>query len=74
MYATKTKVEEKVQEEAKCEGEERRMQLIERRCGGDVRSVSGHDEGSASKLVGMGCSELWRVHKDRRNLSNVVLV
>ena len=41
---------------------------------GDVRSASGHDEGSASKLAGMGCSELWRVHKDRRNLSNVVLV
>ena len=41
---------------------------------GDVRSVSGHDEGSASKLAGTGCSELWRVHKDRRNLSNVVLV
>ena len=41
---------------------------------GDVRSTSGHDEGSASKLAGAGCSELWRVHKDRRNLSNVVLV
>ena len=41
---------------------------------GDIRSVLGHDEGSASKLVGTGCSELWRVHKDRRNLSNVVLV
>ena len=41
---------------------------------GDIRSVLDHDEGSASKLVGTGCSELWRVHKDRRNLSNVVLV
>ena len=41
---------------------------------GDIRSVLGHDEGSASKLVGTGCSGLWRVHKDRRNLSNVVLV
>ena len=41
---------------------------------GDVRSMLGHDEGSASKLAGTGCSELWRVHKDRRNLSNVVLV
>ena len=41
---------------------------------GDIRNASGHDEGSASKLAGMGCSELWRVHKDRRNLSNVVLV
>ena len=25
---------------------------------GDVRSALGHDEGSASKLAGMGCSDL----------------
>ena len=31
---TKMKVEEKVQKEVKCECEERRMQLVECRCGG----------------------------------------
>ena len=30
----KMKVEEKVREEVKCEGEERCMQLVERGCGG----------------------------------------
>ena len=40
----------------------------------DIRSALGHDEGSASKLVGIGCSELWRVYKDRRSLSDIILV
>ena len=41
---------------------------------GDVRSVLGHNEGSARKLAGMGCSEPWRVHEDRRSLSEIILV
>ena len=40
----------------------------------DIRSMSGHDEGSARKLAGMGCSEPWRVHKDRRSLSGIFSV
>ena len=44
------------------------MQLVECRC------MSGHDEGSARKLAGMGCSEPWRVHKDRRSLSGIFSV
>ena len=41
---------------------------------GDVRSTLGHNEGSARKLAGTGCSELWRVHKDRRSLSGIFSV
>ena len=36
----------------------------------DVRNVLCHNAGSARKLVGMCCSELWKVHEDRRGLSD----
>ena len=41
---------------------------------GEVRSMLGHNEDSARKLVGTGCSELWRVHNNRRSLSSVTSV
>ena len=38
---------------------------------GHIRSVCGHNEGSARKLAGAGCSDPLEVHKDRMTLSNV---
>ena len=38
---------------------------------GHIRSMCSHDEGSARKLAGAGCSDLLEVHKDRGILLDV---
>ena len=41
---------------------------------GNIRSALGHNEVSARKLAGAGCSELFNVHRDRNNLSGMYSV
>ena len=48
--------------------------LLSMSAAGDVRSTLGHNEVSARKLAGAGCSELLKVHRDRNNLSGMYSV
>ena len=70
----KMKVEWKVQVEARYVVRSVVCSSLSMGAVGDVRSTLGHDEGSARKLAGMGCSEPWRVHKDRSSLSAIFSV